>query len=359
MHFHSQLDQNNQWQKTLIEVPEQTTPYYRLYTDNADFKFATSKHTLFWGAICQYYIGVWMLRNDKTAIEDILKNQPIVQPIKSADIERYKASQQQNQLREHDLLSKKDYDKQVDNHFFQYFASYFAKELTNTPNGILSQGKWQITQGYTDNSQLCYTENLENKYTAFYLRSTGQAFRSQLSFINWYFNGSNELIAIKDKPHADSARVKWWRKKVKEHTCPPVLAWFLNPLDAYIIIDGHSRLVAYQLEKQPVKILILSQYIHVPIKENHKLEALRGLKQRLDSHQKNNTKPNIDDINQVLIQAYDDNFYEKIITTGKASNFTKSWQQEITSFRKNHNIDKKSLQAMLERRKVVKEKDNR
>ncbi len=348
MHFHSQLDQNNQWQKTLIEVPKQTTPYYRLYTGgvNRRFKFASPEQTLFWGCMLGDYAGVWLLHNTDAWLK------PIIQPITSADIETYIKLSQANHA-----------SKQ------QYWANYFAKSLVNSPYSMLTQGKWTIQTGILSartDSKFSTNVIKPPKNHKFYdnVYQDNGIFVEPLNFIDWWFGGSAELIAIKDKPHADSARVKWWRKKVKENTCPPVLAWFVNCLDAYIIIDGHSRLVAYQLENKPVELLVLFSY-KIEKADDKAIAELRSqvfhsLKCRLNNERKNKIKSlSMDDINQIIIGIYD-NEYERYITTAKPiANLDEQWEKEVNSFHKNHNIDKKSLQAMLERRKVVKEEDNR
>lgn len=340
MYFQSQHDQKKQWYKTLIEVPNQTKPYYQLYSEGAYFKFASPKQTLFWSRICDYYTGVWMLRNHEDDNHDLLTSKPIIPPITSDDIEKFKAFQ-----RTHATENQK-------NIFFQYFANYFAKKITSLHNTILHQGKWEIIQGVFDQNELCYQETIEHINSTHYIYGL-DVYRPQLTYINWMINGSSELLALKNKPNASSARVKWWRKKVKENTCPPILTMYVTCLDAYLIIDGHSRLLAYQLENQPANCLILSQYMNIPISGKNqcknRLQVLTGLKQRLANHERNKTEPNINDINNVLIDAYSYDFYPKYITTGKAvTDMTKTWETEVLAFSQFKNIKKEHIKAMID-----------
>lgn len=43
-------------------------------------------------------------------------------------------------------------------------------------------------------------------------------------------------------------RVKVWRKHVRDGSLPPILLWFVSPLDQWVVLDGHDRLLAASLE---------------------------------------------------------------------------------------------------------------
>lgn len=330
MHFQAEHNHEQQWLRTLIEVPDKTKPFYQLYTGgvNRRFKFSSNASTVFWGCIVDDYAGVWLLRNSTTW------EHPVIAPITSANIESYKS------LESHEKTCLQHYE---------YWANFFAQALIHSDYSLLTQGKWQIEAGslvshskrqkpFIINPALVYEDN--------------GVFVDQLHFIDWGINGSGELIATKHQPADDSARVKWWRKKVRENACPPVLVWYVNPLNAYLIIDGHSRLRAYQLEDQPVQLLVLCAYQIQTQKAEHVLEMrqnmFRSLKHRLDNERKNKRKHlSIDDINQILIQMYD-NKYEVSITQAKPiANLDDIWESEVNQFLTDTSINQHYLEGLI------------
>ena len=68
----------------------------------------------------------------------------------------------------------------------------------------------------------------------------------------------------------ESGRVKWWRKKARDKTLPPVLLWWFSGLRAYFVLDGHDRLLAAFLEGKGVDVLCLT---HVDVVDTAKDET--------------------------------------------------------------------------------------
>lgn len=53
-----------------------------------------------------------------------------------------------------------------------------------------------------------------------------------------------DLLPLRPITAGDHGRLKWWRKKARAQTLPPVLAWFVPLLQKYVVLDGHLRLRA-------------------------------------------------------------------------------------------------------------------
>lgn len=323
MHFQSEYNHENKWLRTTITVSEKTKPYYRLYSGgvNRRFKLASKQHTVFWGCIVNRYSGVWLLRNS------ISWEKPIIAPITSSNIEYYKSLSSPNH--------------------YEYWSTFFAHKLLQTDYSILTQGEWVIKAGIIGGTSELRKQLID--FSSVY--QDDGIFLEQVDYISWGIDGSEELIASKEKPKDDSARVKWWRKKVKEAVCPPVLVWFVSPLDAYLIIDGHSRLRAYQLENKQIQLLVLYTYQKKPKHEDAikaRQHMLHSLKCRLKNEEKNIRKNlSLDDVNNMLIQMYDDE-YEKYISIGThTADFDKIWENEVSQFKTDKSINQTHLKGLL------------
>jgi len=128
--------------------------------------------------------------------------------------------------------------------------------------------------------------------------------RKGLDWIDWWSCGSGCLINLK-QPDPHSGRVKWWRKKNREGRLPPLLCWYINCLDAYVLIDGHDRLQASLMEGVPPDIIFANSV------EEYKSSLDEATRQRIVNSLLNRPKNarkkiSTENMNQVLIQAFDD-----------------------------------------------------
>lgn len=71
------------------------------------------------------------------------------------------------------------------------------------------------------------------------------------------------IIPLRPWSQPDAARVKAWRKHVLDKTLPPVLAWWVGGLCSWVVLDGHDRFVAAQLENRFPPMLGLSEIMTV------------------------------------------------------------------------------------------------
>ena len=141
------------------------------------------------------------------------------------------------------------------------------------------------------------------------------------------FEIDNIPIAVKETPYEDSGRVKFWRKKVKEGTLPPIVLMHMSQLSNSIIIDGHSRLMASILENVPPKLIILYPTIEQEIKPDLK-QADKRAKALIKQFE---TNPNLKlkQMNQLLISFYDDRPWLVRRTTAKFNKDENQWNFEV------------------------------
>ena len=159
-----------------------------------------------------------------------------------------------------------------------------------------------------------------------------------IELISWWLNGCGKLINLK-KPDATSGRVKWWRKKVREGRLPPILVWYLNCLDAYIIIDGHDRLMASILENKPPELITISsaQEFTYPVDQTAQAHILDAFANPKSDRKKSIS---IEHMNQVLLQAFDNSPVTQATTFSWASiTSDQIWIDEVREFMNKINRD--------------------
>jgi hypothetical protein len=54
----------------------------------------------------------------------------------------------------------------------------------------------------------------------------------------------SQVLALRPLAGAEAARVKAYRRLVRERTLPPLLVWYVSGLGCYLLVDGHDRLAA-------------------------------------------------------------------------------------------------------------------
>lgn len=311
------INDKEEWTGLRLDVKEKTPARLKLESgDNTRFKIYNGEHPVLWGTFGAEYWGVWALRN-KNNWES--KDMPIP-PIHSSDIERSR-----------------------DNDHYSFWSRFFAKELMRKGDPRLSQGLWTLTIGASPKQRL--------KNSTLFVYDIEHVFeKNNPRFIEWDIGHSYSLVSIKEEPNTENGRVKWFRKLVREESCPPVLIWHLHCIDGYIILDGHCRLKAFQLEDTPIEFIVLNAVR----KEKHEKDAkvqkniLYSLEQRQENAKKSTMT--VDQVNQLLIAAFDDRpFYRPITNATAKHDYDATWTQEVWEIAETLGIEKTEIEYMIER----------
>lgn len=304
-------DNKGQWCGVAVQVSEATKPAWHLQAGgNQRIKLVAADKTLFWATPLKDYGGVWLV---KTFLDLNVTELP-VSPIRSADIEA------RNNLQGDEWLKS--------------WSRFFIEQLEKNPGSFVYDGLWLLGPCFSesDKKDWQFMSSVHSRYmgTKIVCEVKDALKTESPSLISWWNTGC-QLINIKN-PQAESGRVKWWRKKVREGRLPPILVWYLSCLDAYIIIDGHDRLMASIIENQPPELIVISsaQEIHFPpdlVKQEHVLAALGNP----NSARKKSIS--IEHMNEVLLQAFD----ESPITQTRSSSWAsitsdQSWVDEVGEF---------------------------
>lgn len=332
-YFCDKIDALGQWHYTAIHVAKGAKPYYQLLTGGAQRRFMLSgqDYCYYAGTISYDYYETYLLYNPQKPMQ----YSPI-SPIGSADVEHYKAIGERGAV---------DY--------WRYWANFFAKMLIDTPYGMLSAGEWRIVPILPIKPQ---------KSTPFTMSLSGHDYWKAYGKMGKYYPLSSMAVSYYDLdktlldmagvqeynreryrnllfyaghlPHADDGRVKWWRKKIREQSCPPLLVWWQSWLQGYFLLDGYARLQAYLLENVAPDVLAITpvQTQYYPVPEKTRLQILASLDNTLAKAPKGQGLSQ-QHINELLIRAYDDG--ESIDDRGSGKmihNLDTLWDKKVQDF---------------------------
>lgn len=239
------------------------------------FKLMYGTQTLFWARQHYKYYGVALIKANI-----LIENTPIVSSINSIDVEERK------QL--------------VGSEKLKSWAKYFIQSLSKNKNQFFYSGKWLI-RPFTYSSWQ-YTDTQELKQSHIDERIFDALDSSIYQYVSWFHTPSKDVAFVGlHSINEDNSRLKWWRKKAKENTLPPILLYYISALDTYVLIDGHYRLKAAQLENILPETLVISTYHLDKYIADPKIKTsiLKSLQNR-----KKNRQLTLDETNDILINAY-------------------------------------------------------
>lgn len=301
-----------------IEVSNSNAPGIRLIAGtNMQFKIVKNSKGILWGRIASDYYGCWALRGKNNWKIDEMP----VPPISSTIIERSKSVPDKDRI--------------------EFWSKHFLNELKQSKSSFLFDGTWELTE----ERKKVITSTNKNWRRVDYDFTINDP---QPTWVDWDFGKDLKVIRLKEKNHFATGRIKWWKKKVAENSCPPILTWFVSSLDSLVVIDGHDRLSAYESLNMQPKFLIINFVIKEPKevdlgKQKGILDSLS--KSNGDSEKKGLT---VERLNRLLLDAFDDSPFRRPISKSTAKKgFSKSWVAEVSSFRTNKSIDQEELEAML------------
>ena len=322
LHWKDINSELNNWSHLEIEIEGATKPAIRIVA-GSDLKFKIQHNAipLAWGRIASDYYGCWYLRNQF----EWNKDEAPIAPITSSDVER-------------------SLEYQSEQERLKYWSIFFLDSLSKSSSSILYNGIWELSvaQHYENINPSLNSKNWKifNPEEVFYPQRP--------VWIDWDFGNDLRLLSLKSQPSEDNGRMKWWRKKVREGACPPILAWFISSLDSLVIIDGHCRMRAYELESSKPTVLVLNaiQKIEVKTDKAKQESIIRGLENR-EIHPLKKDIP-VDQINRLLIDAFDDRPYNRPITISIAkTDFAREWLDEMLKFKNDSEIDQEELEGMI------------
>lgn len=288
--FYQNISQENEkWKGFEITVKENPQPVMILHAGGKNrMRLSYQGKPLFWASPSDDYYDLRILRNRLPWTPEEM----LIPPISSQDIEAFRLSNE---------------------NYYEYWAKYFIQEIKAKHGLFLYDGTWKLLPVIDRIKSLKYTVYAQGYFEC----------------IDWEAWTGYELISLKPLPSEQEGRVKWWRKKIKENTLPPILVWNIYNLMSNIIIDGHARLKACILEgvKFP-PILELASFINQnPLSESATMMEYIEKRNFLQwKNMKITTKVSTATVNNMLLKPDPERVYTK---SRYQYNFEKEWINEV------------------------------
>lgn len=227
-----------------------------------------------------------------------------------------------------------------------YWARYFVRALSYSPNTCFYDGLWSLhsmaalqrkDQAGRDYPRWCGRVRAD----AWQQAVVGEDFaflQAPCVYIDWGACGNGGVINLFGPSPAPEqhGRIKWWRKVLASEQLPPILLWYLNSLDAYVILDGHDRLQACILEKCAPDYLVLSSFTEQsypcdPVRQQAIQQQLNLLESRMAQGIAINPSA-WNGAQQALVVAFDDRPHQRKVTRSRAKLSEKIWHEEVSAF---------------------------
>ncbi|WP_426206840.1 hypothetical protein [Pseudomonas sp. TWP3-1] len=308
------------WAGLSIDVnrPRQGKPALHLLSGNNDrLKLMLNDTPLLWATIATSYYGAWLVRNPQL----IQSEMPTVPAIDSADVERHLQLPPEQRIK--------------------VWSRYFIKRLTEHQPDFLYPGHWVARPMLPTPARRKRGEGVSAWYFStpqdasshlptWSLHGDGILDNLQPEKVKWLDWSLGQLIGLHTVDPL-AGRMKWWRKKAREGSLPPILLWYVGGMCSYVIIDGHYRLQSAITECIQPTFIVLSST------EAREVRLCGSAQQRVLSSLMLQSAKNPDfdvrTFNQALIHTFDDRPYHWAGThtwAGIASD--RAWSDEVTEF---------------------------
>ncbi|WP_347253931.1 hypothetical protein [Leminorella grimontii] len=282
---------------------------------------------LFWATVLEDHSGVWLVINEDHRVQSTL-----LPHVASADVEAAKRVDPAQRM--------------------AWWSRYFAERLADVESPLLSAGRWRLLPMYYCPPSSPYKFNPPQPVEEWHFKSPtldsshdfcwtlyGEDFSDLLnlecvSFVDWWWGGY--LLRGRYAVRPDDGRLKWWRKKCREGSLPPVLVWYIAGIASYVILDGHCRLQAAIEEGVPPDFLMITEMSEsvIPPDPEHQARIVKAIERQLEKPEKN-----VDSINKALIGLYNDRYSHGTTRSRAILGSGESWEREVREYLARHGLD--------------------
>ncbi|AYH05572.1 hypothetical protein [Pectobacterium parmentieri] len=334
------LDRNNVWQGLELIVQGQAPSKQNiemLSGHHGRMSLQVRGEALFWASMLKDHSGVWLVFN-----ADHPDQQGLLSPVTSHEVEAVK--------------------KQGEQAWVSEWCRYFARQLVRTPEPLLPERRWLLRPMTSVARSAPYTVKQTATVENWHFHSparTGNigcdwalygedfpdlANPQKVSLVDWWWGGN--LLLGRYAVKTETGRLKWWRKKCREGTLPPVLVWYVAGLASFVILDGHYRLQAAIEEGIPPLFLVLSELNErvFPPEPEHQERILRALEQQ----QHKNPGYSVEGINQTLINLYDTRYLYASTHSRAVLGKGDSWARDVKAYLHKYHCEE-NLEKILNR----------
>lgn len=323
------IDRNNTWQGLELTVQKQAASEHAmemLSGHHGRMVLQFQKETLFWATMLKDHSGAWLVFNSEHPYQ-----RSLLPPITSGDVES---------------IGKKEAHSWTGG-----WCRYFARQLMNAPAPLLPARRWLLrpmmpvkpapyfyqqpkpVESWRFHSPAC-DGNINCDWMLYGEDFPDLASPEKVRLVDWWWGGN--LLLGRYPVTVDAGRLKWWHKKCREGSLPPVLVWYIGGLASFVILDGHYRLQAAIEEGVPPMFLVLSElnereYHSEP---EHQARILRALQQQ----QLKNPQHSIEGVNQTLINLFDTRYFYASTHSRAVLGEGQAWAREVNAYLQKHQL---------------------
>jgi hypothetical protein len=161
-------------------------------------------------------------------------------------------------------------------------------------------------------------------------------------FVQWEFSKWLYPVALRRFSSPEHGRVQAWRKFTKTDSLPPILLYWVSALDAYVILDGHDRLLAAHLEQVSAPALVLHETRLWTADSTVQNKILAGLENAAPP--KGERFSAVDRANRVLQQAFSPEVHMVGTRARMLEGGMMQWTTEVKAeLKKQHLVDSRML----------------
>lgn len=207
------------------------------------------------------------------------------------------------------------------------WAVHFAKALVASECTPLADGLWQLGA-----LELGDHPEIPSDKAADILE------QPPVTYVSWDCGSPPYALPLREASPPDDGRVHAWRKVAREGRLPPVLLTWVSALQTRLVLDGHDRLRAAQLQGTPAPVIHLHR-----ITEQEEDEAVR--RRLLEALEQPMSEGRIDAsaANRVLLASYMPRIVGQLTRAFPLPGGIRTWRREVTEHVERADLDGEDL----------------
>lgn len=322
-------DRNDNWQGLKLFVKESTTsPALEMVSGHhGRMALMCDKEPLFWASMLKDHSGAWLIFNAEHHAQ-----QGLLPHVTSRDVEEAGRITQFKSA---------------------WWCRYFAERLLSGSTPFLASRNWLLRpmtfvppsapralNAHTPLEKWRFHSPVNHRSYGFDWSLYGEDIPdlsnlNRITLVDWWWRGY--LLSGRYDIDPQQGRMKWWRKKSREGTLPPVLVWFIAGLGSYVILDGHYRLQAAIEEGIPPEFIVLSEFEEREFRNNE--EERQRIERSLLLQQSKNPDANLDGVNNMLINLYDTKYQFSPTHSRAILGKGELWEKEVCDYLRKQGLD--------------------
>ncbi len=217
------------------------------------------------------------------------------------------------------------------------WAAHFAQALSESPHSPLSEGEWSLRpemHGY--DSRMLSVDEID-----------GILAHEARECVDW--DDDIHPLPLREMSPSDCGRVKAWRKRARAGDLPPILLGWISGLAAYVVLDGHDRLLAAKLEGVSAPFLALDRVSeHRKTDEERKVvwdsvgKALEHSANAMIGF-RDSRKFTAEKANRILLDAYTPRFESQLTVASSTLVNDAQWRSDVRAEADRQGVDVETL----------------